>query len=232
MTPQFRLEKRQLADWQLIREIEPKLLRDSIDKLRSLRPLPCPPENLTQTLTSVLVNRDAEAESLLRQLLSLHGFARSVNLTTDQVFAGLQFGLTPAQSEWTEEQFQRWVKIGPLLRELFELDVVRLSAKALDLSYQHAELLQHAQILTDVRPVFDTNAREVRGAVISHSILLRYDDTEGDHTLSLSLDEADVRALKDQCERALTKSQTLQTHLNKQPGIAVWVPGKETDASL
>lgn len=232
MTPQFRLEKRQLADWQLVREIEPKLLRESIDKLRSLPPLPCPPGDLDRILKRVLVNRDAEAESLLRQLLSLHGFARNINLRTDQVFAGIQFGLNPVQSDWTDEQFQRWVKIEPLLRELFELDVVRLSAKALDLSYQHAELLQHAQILTDVRPVFDTNASEVRGAVISHSILLRYDDIEGDHTLSLLLDEADVRALKDQCDRALTKSETLQTHLKKQPGIAVWVPGKEADESL
>jgi len=229
MTPQIRPDKRQLADLATIRELGAELIREAVNTLKRLPPSPILPSQLNQALKTALSGREAEAESLFRQVLSLHGLARRANLDTSQVFAGLRFGLQPEASEWTPEQIQQWTLIEPLVQELFDLDVVRLSAKALDLSYAHAELLENAQILTDVRPVFGTDASAVRAVVISHSLLLRYDDTEGDHILSLAMDEKDIRTLKEQCDRALKKSGTVEALLKTLPDITVLVPGKGND---
>jgi hypothetical protein len=227
MTPQIRLQRHQVADFQLIRDLGVEAIQRVIPEVKNLGLVPKQPADIQAVLMRASGGNKNGIEALLRQLLSLHGLVRELNLSSTEIFAALNAGLHPAESKWLPEEFDRWVSVSPLVKELFELEVVRLSAKALDLSYEHSELLQRARILTDIRPVFNDDASEVRGTVISHTLLLRYDDIEGDHVLSLALDEGDIRSLIQQCERALKKSQTARTHLEAKAGIPAIVPGKD-----
>jgi hypothetical protein len=59
--------------------------------------------------------------------------------------------------------------------------------------------------------------------------MLRYDDIEGNHVITLSLDEKDILALVKQCERALNKSKTAQDQLEGKAGIPTIIPGKDSD---
>jgi hypothetical protein len=229
MTPQIRFQKHQLADLQVIRDLDAESLRKAIAALSQLPPIPTRPAKIQKTWTEALGKSEKGGDSLLRQLLSLHGMVRQLDLSSDVLFKGLNASLQPPESEWTTEEYERWMSISSLVRELFELEVVCLSAKALDLSYEHSELLQRARILTDIRPVFNSDANEIRGTVITHSLMLRYDDIEGNHVITLSLDEKDIYALMRQCERALSKSKTAKDYLEGKTGLPAIVPGKDSD---
>lgn len=224
MTPQIRLQKQHLADLQSIREIGGAGLRKVVDELQKSPIAPVQPVDLQGIISQALGGNAANADVLLRQLLSLHGMRRQLDLSGDEVFAGLSSGLH--ESDWTDVDFKKWEATVGTFKELFELPIIRLSAKALDLSYQHSHLFQRAQIITDVRPLFNNDASEVQGTIISHKLLIRFDDIEGEHLLSVAVDERDIESLIRQCERALTKSVTAKTHLDKA-GLKTLVPGKD-----
>lgn len=226
MKPQFRLHPRQLADLQAIRGLGASALKVAIAEVKKLHPNPTRPDEIQAVLLRALKENSVGCDALLRQVLSLHGLGRQLNLSAAEIFSGLQPGLQPTESGWAEEEFKEWVAIADLVKEFFELEVIRLSAKALDLSYEHTQLLQRARILTDIRPVFNDDASEVRGTVISHSLLIRFDDPEGDHVLSLAVDEDDIQSLIRQCERALKKSKTARDRLEKA-GVQTIMPRKD-----
>jgi len=232
MTPQFRFPRSQLADWKAVCEIEPSALTKAIAEMRKLPPRPEHATEIQKKLSDALGVTPTSGEALLRQLLALHGMVRQLTLTPDELFKGLSASFQNLDGDWTKEDYERWAGISGLVREMFELEVVRLSAKALDLSYEHPELLQRARILTDIRPVFNSDASEICGTVISHSLMIRYDNIEGNHVINLSVDEKDIHELIRQCERALKKSMTTQEHLKKATNLPPIVPGKESNESV
>jgi hypothetical protein len=225
MTPQIRLQKQQLADLQCIREIGEAGLHRIIVELNKLPLAPAQPRELQTVFRAALDQNETLAQVVLRQLLSLHAMLRQLDLSPEEIFSALNFGLS--ESDWNKADFKKWEPVSTAFKNLFELPIVRLSAKALDLSYQHSHLLQRAQIVTDIRPLFNQDATEIQGTIISHKLLLRYDDIEGEHVLSLAVDEKDIKSLIRQCERALKKSQTATTQLNDKAGLKTLVPGKE-----
>jgi hypothetical protein len=227
MTPQIRLQKQHLADLQAIGEIGQEGLRKVVAEAAKLPVAPVHPKQLQEVIAKALVGDEAKADMLLRQVLSLHGMLRQLDLSADEVFSGLSSGLRPEESGWSNEEFENWKSASGSFRQLFELPIVRLSAKALDLSYEHSHLLQRARIITDVRPIFDHDATRIEASVISHKLMVRYDDVEGEHVLSLSVDERDVKELIKQCERALRKAQTAKAQLEDKAGVKTLVPGKD-----
>lgn len=227
MPAQIRLSKEQLTDLELIRDAPPAALELALGRLRELGAVPIRPAILRQQIVMSISDRPAAGEALFRHLLSLQAFVRQMNLTAEELFDALRKALSPPFSGWSNEETTRWGGVEPLFQALFELDVVVLTSKALDLSYEHAQLLQRARIVTDLRPVFNRDASDIQGAVIAHTLLLRYDNVEGEHTLSLSVDEKDIRSIQKQCERALAKSATIAGHLEKASGIKPLIPGSD-----
>jgi hypothetical protein len=225
MTPQMRLKKQQLADLQCLREIGEAGIRQIDDAVAQLPIAPLQPTEFRGKLKTLLAENDGAADAVLRTLLSLHGLMRQLDLTSDEIFAGLNSAVREA--DWNAEDLKKWEQAAEAFKGLFHLPVVRLSAKALELSYQHAHLLQRSQIVTDIRPLFDQEAKEIQGTIISHKLLLRYDDLEGEHLLSLAVDEKDILSLIKQCERALQKSKTVQSQLKDRAQIQTLIPGKD-----
>ena len=70
-----------------------------------------------------------------------------------------------------------------------------------------------------MRPLFTDDAQSVDGAIVAHTLRLRYDSAGVDHELSLALDNSDLHRLIEDCERALLKEQTAQDKLCKPASI-------------
>ena len=100
------------------------------------------------------------------------------------------------------------------------------TAKALDLSYDYANLLQTTRIVTDIRPIFDNDVTKIDAAVVSFTLRLSYDNTEGNHGLSIAMNQADVKALREQCDRALKKSALARDTIALLP-LRVTISGSE-----
>lgn len=227
MPTQIRLPPYQLADLQVIRDAGPELLLQMIAALEKFEPRPVPPTTLHQELRKELRDQKEIADCLFRQLLSLYGLVRQRGLRPEQILEGIRFGIETAEEPWSNEGMEKWWQVEPLLEKLLFLPIVRLVATTLDLSYEYANLLQRTRIITDIRPIFNLDATEIEGAVVTHTLRIRYDSVDGDHGLSIAMDENDVKTLLDQCNRALVKAQTAKRRMEQKGNIPTIISGEK-----
>lgn len=209
MSTQIRLLPQQIADLAAIRDLGPQKLEQVVAHVKDLQTLPLRPATLQEEFVRVLGDKSA-AKHLLRPVLALYQLIRQRELTVDEVIEGLRHGILSAEPAWTEEEQTAWNTIEPPFRELFQAPAIRTVTKAIDLAYEYANLFQGARIVTDIRPIFNDDGQDemrIDGAVISFTLRLHFDNREGNHSLSIALDEADVRELQHQCDRALRKAK-------------------------
>ncbi|MDR3402512.1 MAG: hypothetical protein P4L99_08440 [Chthoniobacter sp.] len=224
MAAHIRLTKPQVTDLNALREADLAVWAAVVEQVEALPPHPMLPEGLSEVL-KVAAPRDF-VDTLLRQTLSLIGMTLQIKVTTDEVFDALRTSLRGAPNLWDDAALAEWAKREPLFRRVLGAAAVVGTAKALDLSYDHAQLLKRARILTDIRPIFDREATTIQGAVISHTLRLRYDDLDGEHSISLALDRSDVESLAEECKRALTKCEVALQFV-KKTGLPPIVPGND-----
>ena len=208
MPIQLRLHSQRLADLAEIRDTDHDQLRLLLDRLQGLDPTPMEPKSLHAELSSALGNNPDKANRVMRTLLGLRAIIRQRKLAIDDVVDGVRFAIESADPPWDTKQTDRWKVAEPFLKQLLSVPAVRLVAIALDLTYEYENLLQGARVITDIRPVFSEDLKGVDGAVVSHTLRIRYDSTEGNHNISIAMDEKDIRDLEEQCRRALQKAET------------------------
>ena len=226
MSLQLRAAKHQLADLKRISELGVDRLVSVQQKLDELEKPALRPSDLLAVVEEVL---GENAEPLVRQLLSLQGLVRQTGLSVDEVFTGIR-GAVEQQGEQAGIDIEAWARVEDIVKGLVQARSVRLAAKAIELVYDYANLLRRSQMLTDVRPLFNKDADAIEGAVVSYTLRLHYDTADGEHELSIALDESDVKKLADQCNRALVKAATLRAFLAEKCGVSVIVPGEVNDA--
>lgn len=233
MAIRFRIPKEQIPDLETIRDLGADALQRVNDHLGMLESLPLRPAELLANVTEALGGNAEHAESLVRPLLTLNQLIRQRVRTVDGVLEALRNAVFQLP-DWTSEEKAAWEGIEPQLRELFQVDAIRTVSKATDLAYDHANLFQGARIVTDIRPVFndlDDDRLAIDGAVVSYTLRLLFDNREGDHSLSIALDEADILVLKEQCERALRKAKIAFERMSQpqMAGIPTVISGEDSD---
>jgi len=226
MPPQIRLHSSQVADLAVIRDTPLPTLTAITEHLRTADPRPMRPEDLHREITQVLGadNSDA-AKRIMRPLLALQAIIRQRRLSADEAIEAVRLALQSANPPWEAAQVERWRQAEPNFKQLLTVPAVRLVSITLDLMYEHENLLQSARVVTDIRPVFSDDANSIEGSVVSHTLRLRYDSTEGDHSISIAMDEADIRELERQCKRALLKARTAAALMRGKAEIQTVISG-------
>ncbi len=231
MPPQFRLHSSQVADLATIRDTSPQTLAEISDRLRTVNPRPMRPKELHREITEVLGSDNLDAANrIMRPLLALQSILRQRRLSADEAIEAVRIALESASPAWEPAQLDRWRQVESAFKKLLTAPAVRLVSTTLDLLYEHENLLQSARVVTDIRPVFSEDASYIEGSVVSHTLRLRYDSTEGDHSISVAMDEADIRELKRQCERALVKAQTARTLMVEKSEVPTVISGDNSNA--
>jgi hypothetical protein len=170
-----------------------------------------------------------DAEFLVRQLLSLQGLIRQTGLRSDDVLRGVRDAIE-RQGQECDLDAAAWAEVEPTVKCLVEEKSVRLAATAIELAYDYTNLVRRTKILTDIRPLFNEQADQIEGAVVSYTLRLHYNSADGEHEISIALDEADIRTLIAQCERAIKKAATARSLMADKCEIAVTVPGESDNA--
>lgn len=97
---------------------------------------------------------------------------------------------------------------------------VAVSIKAEKLSYLHERLYQDGEIITDARPVFDADGRNLLELVITHALVVNsYSFRSNIERMHFAMDGADVLKLRKACDRAIAKASGLKTALRNGPWI-------------
>lgn len=174
-------------------------------------------DQLRRVIENTLPEQDEYCAALFKQLISLCALRRSRGISSAQAVEGIRFGIRHAkeQARWTDEEATAWRQLEPLLANLLSQESVWGCAKANDLAYEYANLFQRARIITDIRPVFNERATAIESAVVSFTLRLYFDNFEGNHSLSIALDENDLQNVKSQCDRALEKARVSKKLMGK-----------------
>jgi hypothetical protein len=115
---------------------------------------------------------------------------------------------------WSPADFEHWSKLRGSLITLLATEPLLTVGKALNLQFAHANILRDCQVVTDVRPVFDSTGEKPLATVISHTLCLRYLDDGKPERLSVALDHHDLTELMQACERAVKKENSLKAMLS------------------
>lgn len=191
-----------------IRDLGAPKLQELIQRLRGLSSAPLKSSVLRRELKDAF---DQQAAQVAPQLLGLYGGKRLNRWTPRQFVQNLTRDLRlVGEGAWTGEQLEKWRQLDPLLEDLFGIEQLDTASKAVDLAYEYANLFQSARVVTDIRPVFDESASEIAAAVISQTLRLYFSSEEGEHSLSVALDQQDLERLRDSCDRAIKKARTAQ----------------------
>lgn len=216
MSPLPRSLEQLSQDLRLIGQITPEQVDAVRDSLSAATDRIERPEQLV-VIASQKIDLEV-AEAIVRQLLQLQNAARRTGYSVEE--------LTEIQSRQLESNFPSGSNELSLLlpglailNKLSSVQAIARTAKAIELSYDSDNLLQRTRILTDVRPLFTEDAQSVDGAIVAHTLRLRYDSAGVDHELSLALDNSDLRRLIQDCERALLKEQTAQNKLCRPANV-------------
>lgn len=169
------------------------------------------------------------SDAFCTQLISLAMFRRVEKIEPEELFDSLFGGMENAG--FSEETRDWYTKIRPDFVRLLNCDSVRFPAKALHLSTDHEQLFVSANVVTDVRPVFDGDRSELVGAVVVQTLRAHYlaaGGEQGKQQVSLALDIDDIQKLIDELEKALLKAQTAKNEFGKKTGKDIFVVGEET----
>ncbi len=231
MPPRLRLQASQVADLAEIRDTPAETLAAIRERICAANPQPMHPNELQRVIVHVLgKDKTEEGRRVMRPLLALQALLRQHRIEPDEILEAVRIALHAAKSPWNATEFDRWSTVEPEFKQLLTTPAVRLISIALDLMYEHENLLQGARVVTDIRPVFSDDAEQIEGSVVSHTLRLRYDGRGGDQSLSIALDEADIRELERQCKRALLKARTARTLMMSKANVPTVITGDDGEA--
>lgn len=225
MTLKFRPRNEQIQDLAQIASIGGEKLDQLVSRLQDHEPTVLKPAQLSQLIAEV-VGADF-GDVLVRQIFSLRGLVRRFGKSTQEIVNGLRPWLL-CDSSISEQTAYGSDHLIAAFQKVLDCRLVRLSASANELLYDYANLLRNIRILTDIRPLFDDTADSIDAAVISHTLRLQYDSADGEHELSIAMDEVDIGKLQAQCDRALKKSAAARNLMEHSAQVPTVQSGQET----
>lgn len=229
MSTHIQLNSTQVHDFQEIRDLGVSEITKITQYLEGIAQTPIDPNDLFEAIKSCTDSNESSLDSLMRQALSLNGLMRQMSISLSEVMRSLRFAIE-RDSGWPSNEVKAWDSVEVAFGNLMRLKAFRLAATTVDLSYEYANLFRSGKIITDIRPLFSENAAEIEGAVVSHTLRLRFESVDGNHELSIAMDQTDVKDVREQCERAIEKSRTAKKAMSEKAGIATLIVGEVSDA--
>lgn len=164
------------------------------------------PTQLIDQIAQSIGKTPAEIRSIfntLQNVLSIKEDLGSFEKALDRISAGVPADL----SKKIEENKANLVKI---ISNYSRDNPVSISFKAQRLTYLRDSLLHEAEIMTDVRPIFDESGANIIEFVVTHELITTSFSNEKFTRHHFSVDNADLLTLRKACDRALLKAQTLK----------------------
>lgn len=226
------LSESQVADFAIIQGLSRNSLEAILKKLRTAKQPPLSPPALHRVLSealspSIKADADAASQALVRVILGLGSvYVRELD-DLEGILASVGESL---HESWSDDKTKLagWERVRPLLAELFKLDSVRTTMKAVDVSYEFANILMYSRVMTDIRPVFNEAGDQIDGAVVTFTLRLNISNADDSRSLSIAVDAADLEVLVKQCNRALLKANTASQRLSsKSIGIPSTIAGMQ-----
>jgi len=179
-------------------------------------------KNLADTVSLKIKEKEIEnltkddLLNILDAIVSLYPLQTYSSLTIEDLASSLGEAVAELEDfpNVTEEQKKIFeARITTLLSINGALDVASKVGELL-LEYEH--LFLSSRIITDIRPVFDSDLNKIpAGALIVHTLKLEYKQGNEEKDFYIALDTNDVKKLREQLDRAEQKAESIKLMLNQ-----------------
>jgi hypothetical protein len=152
-----------------------------------------------------------DIEEVIDTLLSLYGLRDFLDDSTEEVVEKICQGIE-IENFHSNEQILK-----SRLTSLLELDgVLTIASRANSVMHDHERLFSSSRVLTDIRPVFETEIEKgPAGVAVTHMLKIKYLDSIGTHEFFVALDSNDLKQIREQLVRAEEKSKAIKLMLNE-----------------
>jgi hypothetical protein len=212
-------------------------LIDNIDDLSSLRETVegLAPHKRTPAEISGVFGRSkkisqTQARNIVNQILALQNLRQDLRLSADEVYDTVLESLESLDKPDWKDRIETWtskkIDIIEVIDESHPLSIIQ---KSIRLSHSHQNVVHDTRIITDLRPVFDEPAQNIKQITMTFTLDVDYYDGTENRSIYFALDANDVTNLRKACERAETKILTTKRTMVSLESPLV-VVGEENDA--
>ena len=156
-----------------------------------------------------------EAKNLIETIGSLYELRSQLDLSTEEFVDEITNVVKESQNKKLKLTENNNKKFKQRLTDLLAVKTLGLRSKAVNLIVDHDIIFQDAKMVTDIRPIFDSNIEKSPiGAVIIHNLKIEYKQNDEIKNFYIALDEKDVTTLLGLIKRTQTKSESLKTFIS------------------
>lgn len=204
------------AGFELIVRIDSKTVEKLIDALRLASPSLLIEDLASAVASQVQTLTEEEVVDVIEALISLYNFRDYSGTSIDKLIEGISQAVQEDEElpDISDEQKQ---ELEQRLATFLEFDgVLSVTSKAIDVVRDHERIFTRSRILTDMRPIFESDLEKgPAGVAIVHMLKIEYADLEGKHEFFVALDSIDLEQLREQLDRADKKAKAIGLMLNK-----------------
>jgi hypothetical protein len=223
LTP-LRLNPQSEQDILTICEQSEDHLEDAYARLASAKESVISPKGLRAQLEQPLA--PGVVRALVQQLVWLRSYIDYSKTSISQALEALALGIK--DKKWPEETYKKWERVAPIMEKFLSLENIVTTTKALELAADFEHVLQSANVLTDVRPVFSANRDKIVGGIVCNRLRIKFYNEDERKSLSISVDKDEIEQLRKVCEDALRKID-MASNMLKAGQLPSFVTGEEYD---
>jgi len=154
---------------------------------------------------------------VLEALWPLAMVQRRLDMDTDTFIGELEKCLeTEARVKWSKDDITGWGVLKPHIVNLLSGESsIASSAKAVELLMEQPLFLCRSRIVTDMRPIFNEEANQLKGMLPFHTLILRcHEGSTTNKQIHVALDASDLANLRKQVSRAEEKERYMRKSLS------------------
>jgi len=214
----------QLSDLVLVGKVDKNIFKNICKNVCSATKIGIRASSLTKLISEVCENKES-ADAMSRTLLSLSSLRRNEHISIEELITGLFNGLK--DTDIPDDALENLKDKETGLKSLLNCDAVRLPAKALQLSLDHQRLYASSNVVTDLRPIFDSARSEMMGGVVFQSLKVQFLEGGEPKEISFVLDLDDLNALKTEIETSITKAKATKAFVADRTELDAFILGDE-----
>jgi hypothetical protein len=206
--PTIRIPEQGYKGFAKLGALGPEKVRQLGEKLKQ-QPLTLDLDALVGRLAGDLGIPIADLEEVLYEVLTpVHTLRQRFALTPEQLVQVLTDSLQRyGEEEWKQQHLPGWQAVADALIPLLEPDTfLALLSKAFQLLGTRPATLTHLQILSELRPVYNEAATDLKALLLTNTLVIQYKVGGHERALHLSLDLDDLRMMDRELKRAHQKN--------------------------
>jgi len=202
-----------VSDLRLLITLGKDDLESIIDELIKMD-LSVSPSELGEVIKGALSEENSKYSELIAEhLIGVHNFVNKNRVTPVELLDTCKEDIESEESEWTEDEIKNWQSLYPELLKLYSNENILISTKSMDLVFDHTNLFESSNIITDIRPVYNYAEDKILSAVVAHVLRIDYLVRNDKKKISFELDHNDLELLYEACERALNRSEVTKSFM-------------------